>query len=167
MDQESSYNLEIRIISSNTRCRWFSFNKVVDADRTNFKDLVDEIVEKYPPRFREVVKVYYYCPMSKSNIEVSIDQELVAMFARHVETKCIYMSIAHHLPSCEPPSIPDWEDVHPISFKIPSTPSICDPCLAQISQATSQPSIQATTETHRSQSNPATEAATETHPESI
>ena len=88
MDQESSYNLEIRIISSNTRCRWFSFNKVVDADMTNFKDLVDEIVEKYPPHFREVVKVYYYCPVSKSNIEVSKDQELVAIFARQVETKC-------------------------------------------------------------------------------
>jgi hypothetical protein len=112
---------------------------VVDADRTNFKDFVDESVEKYPPRYREVVKVYYYCPVSKANIKVSKDQELVAMFARHVETKYIYMWIAHHLPSCEPPSIPDWEDMHPISFKTPSTPSINDPCLAQIIQATSEP----------------------------
>jgi hypothetical protein len=38
---------------------------------TNFKDFVDEIVEKYPPRFREVVKVYYYCLVSKANIEVN------------------------------------------------------------------------------------------------
>ena len=26
---------------------WFGFNKVVDSDTTNFKDLVDEIVDKF------------------------------------------------------------------------------------------------------------------------
>jgi len=43
MDLETCYNLEIRIIAYNTRSKWFSFSKVVDADTTNFKDLVDEI----------------------------------------------------------------------------------------------------------------------------
>jgi len=43
MDPETSYNLECRIIAYNTQSKWFSFSKVVDADTTNFKDLVDEI----------------------------------------------------------------------------------------------------------------------------
>jgi hypothetical protein len=166
MDQESSYNIEIRIISTNTRGPWYSINKVVDADTTNFKDLVNEIVDKYPPQYKEVVKVYYYCFVSKLNIEVSTDQELVAMFARHVETKCIYMSIAHHLPSCEPPPIPDWEDLHPMSFKNPSTPST-DPTTKAATEthpSQSNPSIKTATETHPCQSNPSTETATETHP---
>ena len=43
MDPETCYNLEIRIIAYNTRSKWFSFSKVVDADTTNFNNLVDEI----------------------------------------------------------------------------------------------------------------------------
>ena len=42
-DIETSFNLEIRIISPSMRGPWFGFNKVVDSDTTNFKDLVDEI----------------------------------------------------------------------------------------------------------------------------
>ena len=48
MDPASSYNLEIRIIARHTHARWFSLNKVVDADRTNFVDLVAEVETKYP-----------------------------------------------------------------------------------------------------------------------
>jgi len=43
MDPVSSYNLEIRIIARHTRDRWFSLNKVVDAYRTNFVDLVAKV----------------------------------------------------------------------------------------------------------------------------
>ena len=48
MDAESSYNLEIQIVAPNSRARWFLLNNVVDADHTNFIDLVAEVVDKYP-----------------------------------------------------------------------------------------------------------------------
>ena len=47
-DIETSFNLEIRIISPSLRGRWYGINKVVDSDTINFKDLVDEIVDKFP-----------------------------------------------------------------------------------------------------------------------
>jgi len=36
-------------------------NKVVDADRTNFIDLVAEVVNKYPSDYRDVVRLFYFC----------------------------------------------------------------------------------------------------------
>jgi hypothetical protein len=47
-DIETSFNLEIRIISPTIRGLWFGINKVVDSDTINFKDLIDEIVDKFP-----------------------------------------------------------------------------------------------------------------------
>jgi len=47
-DIETSFNLEIRIISPRLRGRWYGINKVVDSDTINFKDLVDEIMGKFP-----------------------------------------------------------------------------------------------------------------------
>ena len=35
-------------------------SKVVDADRINFKDFVDEVVETNPHGYGELVKVYYW-----------------------------------------------------------------------------------------------------------
>ena len=48
MDPCTSFNLEIRIFSPNSRCRWFSFDMVIDSDTINFKDLVDIMLDKYP-----------------------------------------------------------------------------------------------------------------------
>ncbi|RLN40151.1 uncharacterized protein C2845_PM01G32190 [Panicum miliaceum] len=123
MDPESGFNLEIRIIAYNTRSRWYSFSKVVDADTTNFKDLVDEIMDKCPCRYDDLVKLFYYAAETKSNIEVSTDQELLDMFAKHRSTKTCYLSIAYHPPSMEPPPIPTWDDY----VDVPFTPSIPDP----------------------------------------
>ena len=46
MDGNSCFKLEIRIVAPNCRGSWYSLNKFVDADFTNFKDLVDEVVDK-------------------------------------------------------------------------------------------------------------------------
>jgi hypothetical protein len=73
MDANSSYNLEIRIIGSNCRARWYSLNKVVDVDRTNFSDLVDDVVDKYPGGYGDIVTVFYFCMDSKVNIKLSTD----------------------------------------------------------------------------------------------
>ena len=93
-DIETSFNLEIRIISPSMRGPWFGFNKVVDSDTTNFKDLVDEIVDKFPCGYGDVVKLFYFCADSKSNIEIHSDQDLMNMFAKHMTSKCHHMSIA-------------------------------------------------------------------------
>ena len=58
MDAESSYNLEIRIIAPSSRARWFSLNKVMDADHTNFTDLVAEVVDKYPRNYGDIVSAF-------------------------------------------------------------------------------------------------------------
>jgi hypothetical protein len=84
-DIETSFNLEIRIISSTMRGPWYGINKVVDSDTTNFKDLVDEILD------------------TKSNIQIRSDQDLMHMFAKHMSSKCCFMSIAYHKPDVDPP----------------------------------------------------------------
>ena len=63
-------------------------DKVVDADFTNFKDLIDEVVDKYPPSFGHIVKLFYSCMDTKANIQVCSDQDLVEMFAKYEASKC-------------------------------------------------------------------------------
>ncbi|PUZ67825.1 hypothetical protein GQ55_3G465000 [Panicum hallii var. hallii] len=104
----------------NTRSKWYSFSKVVDVDTTNFKDLVEKIEDKYPCGYGDVVKLFYYAADTKSNIEVTSDQELLDMFDKHISTKKYYLSIAYHAPSVEPPPIPVSDDC--VDF--PCTPSI-------------------------------------------
>ena len=61
MDPAGNYNLEIQIIARQTRAQWFSLNKVVDADRTNFVDLVAKVENKYPSYYGDVVRLFYFC----------------------------------------------------------------------------------------------------------
>ena len=93
MDAKSSYNLEILIVAPNSRARWFSLNKVVDADRTNFTDLVAEVVDKYPHDYGDIVRLFYFCMDSKVNIQVCTDQDLIVMFAKHKASKCCMLHI--------------------------------------------------------------------------
>ena len=137
MDAESSYNLEIRIVALNSRARWFSLNKVVDADRTNFTDLVAEVVDKYPHNYGDIVRLFYFYMDSKVNIQVCTDQDLVEMFAKHKASKCCLLTVAYHSPSSEPPMIPDWDSGSTVnSVEPPFTPSIVCPSLAEPSHAT-------------------------------
>ena len=124
MDPETCYNLEYRIIAYNTQSNCFSFSRVVDANITNFKDLVDEIRDKYPPGYGDLVKLFYYAADTKSNIEVTTDQELLDMFAKHVSRKICFLSIAYYPASVEPPAIPTWDDE---CVDVPSTPSMLVP----------------------------------------
>jgi hypothetical protein len=72
---------------------------VVDSDICNFKDFVDGIVDKYPPSHHERVSVSYYDYASKTYLEVKSDQDLLAMFAKHVDSKTVSMAIAYTLPT--------------------------------------------------------------------
>jgi len=55
----------------------------VDVDFTNFTDLVDKVVDKYPPKFYHIVKLFYSCIDTKSKIQIYSDQDLLEMFAKH------------------------------------------------------------------------------------
>jgi len=110
---------------------WFGFNKVIDSDTTNFKELVDEIVDKFPCGYGDVVKLFYFCADSKSNIEIHSDQDLMNMFAKHMTSKCHHMSIAYHKPDVDPPKIPLWDNV-----EMPCTPSMSAPSYVEPSKAT-------------------------------
>ncbi|CAN6325281.1 unnamed protein product [Urochloa humidicola] len=132
MDPLTSYNLEIRIFCNNSRTRWFSYDMPVDSDTTNFKDLVDEMVDKYPCSYGDVVKLFYYCADTKTNIQVHSDQDLVDMFAKNVSSKICLMSIAYHSPTEKPPVIPLWYEYD----EVPCTPSVPVPCQVEPSQAT-------------------------------
>ncbi|KAJ1294175.1 hypothetical protein BS78_01G125400, partial [Paspalum vaginatum] len=109
MDPKTSFNLEFRIFATKSGFPWFLHIEVVDSDTMNYKDLLDEIMRKYPCSYGEVVKMYYYCAESKSNIEVCCDQDLVNMFQKNASTKTCHISIAHYDPSTNPPAIPLWD----------------------------------------------------------
>ena len=51
MDKKSQFNIEIRIVAPESRGWGYIVDKVVDPDFTNFKDLVDEVVDKCPPSY--------------------------------------------------------------------------------------------------------------------
>ncbi|KAG2588400.1 hypothetical protein PVAP13_5NG332843 [Panicum virgatum] len=132
MDPNTSFDLEIRIISRNLNSQWDLLNKVVDADFTNFRDLVDEVLEKYPPCSNEIASLFYFSMDRKTNIQICSDQDLVEMFAKHKASKCCLLSVCYHNPDSEPPEIPTWEfsgTVH--SIEAPFTPSVSCPMLPE------------------------------------
>jgi hypothetical protein len=47
---------------------------VADSDRTNYKDLVESVVEKYSPGYMEVAHIQYYDEALKTFAEVKTDQ---------------------------------------------------------------------------------------------
>ncbi|KAG2595118.1 hypothetical protein PVAP13_5KG053301, partial [Panicum virgatum] len=137
MDDNSRFKLEIQIVAPNCRGRWYSLEKIVDADFTNFRDLVDEVVDKCPPSFGDVVKLFYSCMDTKANIQVCSNQVLVEMFAKHETSKCCYMTFCYHCPGSEPPDIPVC-DVTTTSNSVaaPCTPSMPYPSIAEPSFGT-------------------------------
>lgn len=57
--------------------------KVVDADLTNYMDLIESIVEQYPLGYLEVPHMKYYDAEQKTFLEIRSDQELMLMFGKH------------------------------------------------------------------------------------
>uniref|UniRef100_A0A0E0JIQ4 PB1 domain-containing protein n=1 Tax=Oryza punctata TaxID=4537 RepID=A0A0E0JIQ4_ORYPU len=119
MDPDSSFNLEIRIVSRNSRARWFSLNQGVDADRTQFMDLLDDLVDKYPHEYGDKISLFFFCTETKSHIPVCNDQDLLEMFAKHRARRTCLLTVAYHSPSSEPPVIPHWDS---------SSLKNCEPC---------------------------------------
>jgi hypothetical protein len=91
MDPKSTYLLEIKLPGKDICC--FCFDKVVDSDTTNLKDLVDEITDQCTPGYLEVAYIQYYDADLKTfavvNTDhadlktfpvVNTDQELMSIF---------------------------------------------------------------------------------------
>ena len=128
MDPESSYLLKIRL-SGNPKMRrnefaCFHITKVVDADRCNFKDLVEEIVNAYPHGYNEIVIVFYYDALQKIFPQVTTDQELLAMFSKHVHSKVVRMTITYTEPRDVVPIPEPYTSENSEVLDIPSTPSV-------------------------------------------
>nr|TKW32067.1 hypothetical protein SEVIR_2G146100v2 [Setaria viridis] len=92
----------------------FVISMVVDSDMFNFKDFIDEIVDKYPPGYKELVTIAYYDDGSENYLEVKSDQDMLAMFARHMDSKVVNIYIAYTLPT----EIPKW---HVVSKNVPNS----------------------------------------------
>jgi hypothetical protein len=59
----------------------------VDSDRTNYRDFVESVVNKYPPGYMELVHVQYYDEALKTFHEIKSDQDLMSMFSKHCKSK--------------------------------------------------------------------------------
>jgi len=77
----------------------FCFEKVLDSYLTNFQDLVESIVDQYPPGYMEIAHLQYHDHDSKTFPEVKTDQDLMLMFEKHKKTKVVDMFIAYSHPS--------------------------------------------------------------------
>ena len=82
---------------------------VVDSDTSNYKDLVESVVEKYPPGYLKVAHIQYYDEGLKSFLEVKSDQELMFMFGKHLKRKVIIMFIVHRGPYDPYEPIIEWD----------------------------------------------------------
>jgi hypothetical protein len=125
MDDDSSFTLEIRIVSHNCRGLWYEMDKVVDGDRTNFADLIGGITNTCPQSYGDIVRMFYFCMDSKVNIPECTDQDLIEMFAKHKVSKRCMLTISYHNPKTAPPEIPSWTVVVLPNQLSPQSPLQC------------------------------------------
>jgi hypothetical protein len=83
----------------------------IDSNVINYKDLVEEIVNKYPPGYLEVAHVQYYNHDIKAFFEVLSDQDLLCMFEKNSKTKVVDMFISYCDPSEPFEPIKEYDDV--------------------------------------------------------
>ena len=67
----------------------------VDLDKINYEDIVESVVEKYPPGYLDVAHIQYYDEGLKSFLEVKSDQELMSMFDKHLKRKVVIMFVVY------------------------------------------------------------------------
>ena len=112
MDPNSTYLLEIRLFGNKKKVRkdfrCFCFDMTIDSDLTNYKDLLEEIVEKYPPGYLEIAHLQYYDHDMKEFPKVHSDQDLLSMFEKNSKTKVVDMFISYCDPSEPFEPIKEW-----------------------------------------------------------
>ncbi|WVZ48943.1 hypothetical protein U9M48_000330, partial [Paspalum notatum var. saurae] len=99
MDHNTSYILQIKMLGNPKHARkdirCVLIEKVVDADVTNIKNLVESITKQCPPGYLEVPHVQYYDEATKTFLEVKSDQDLMLMFEKHSKTKVVTMFMGY------------------------------------------------------------------------
>jgi hypothetical protein len=112
LDPNSTFCLKIKLLSNPKKVRkdvkCFNFEKVFDLDLTNYMNLVESIVQQYPPAYLEVAHVHYYDDALKTFPKVKCDQDLMSMFGKHHKTKVVHMFIAYCDPSKMYEHITEW-----------------------------------------------------------
>jgi signal peptidase I len=96
-------------------------------------DLVQEIVDAYPRGYNEVVSVFYYDELQKILPQVTTDQELLAMFSKHIHSKVVRMTITYTEPGDVVPIPEPYTSENSEVLDIPSTPSMACPVIPQAS----------------------------------
>ncbi|WVZ48904.1 hypothetical protein U9M48_000298 [Paspalum notatum var. saurae] len=99
MDHNTSYILQIKMLGNPKHARkdirCVLIEKVVDADVTNIKNLVESITKQCPPGYLEVSHVQYYDEATKIFSEVKSDQDLMLMFEKRRKTKVVTMFMGY------------------------------------------------------------------------
>ena len=77
LDPNSTYILQMKHLGNPKKARkdarCFCFEKAVDSDLTKFQDLVESIVDQYPPGYMEIAHLQYHDHDSKTFPEVKTD----------------------------------------------------------------------------------------------
>ena len=112
LDPNSTFYLKIKLLGNPKKARkdvrCFNFEKVLDSNLTNYMNLVESIVQQYPPDYLEVAHVHYYDDALKTFLEVKCDQDLMSMFEKHHKTKVVHMFVAYCDPSEMYEPITEW-----------------------------------------------------------
>ena len=72
---------------------------VVDSEKTNYKDFIQSVVDKYPPGYLEVSHVQYYDDVLRTFPEIKSNQDLLTMFDMHHKKKDVVLFIVYCDPS--------------------------------------------------------------------
>ncbi|KAK3153585.1 hypothetical protein QOZ80_2BG0177830 [Eleusine coracana subsp. coracana] len=126
MDPKSTYLLQVRLLVNPKERRpefsCYRFDKTIDSDICNFKDLVNDIADEFPHGYGETVTVFYYDAANKNYPQVKSDQELLAMFTKHIDTMVVRLTITYSKPT-DMVFVPDPEDMGHNDTTIPSEPT--------------------------------------------
>jgi len=110
---DSNYLLDIKLIGNRKNARndlkCWNFEVVVDSENTNYKDLIQSVVDKYPPGYLEVPHVQYYDDVLKTFAEVKSNQDVLTMFDIHHKRKAVVLFISYCGPSESFQPISEWD----------------------------------------------------------
>lgn len=74
------------------------------------------MVQKYPHGYLEVAHIQYYDEGSKSFPEVKTNQELIAMFHKHLRRKIVIMFVVYRGHSVPYEPVTEWDIVNLVDW---------------------------------------------------
>ena len=90
---ETNFLLDIKLISNYKKIRkdvkCWNFEMVVDSEKTNYKDFIQSVVDKYSSGYLEVPHVQYYDDVLRTFPEIKSNQDLLTMFDMNNKKKVV------------------------------------------------------------------------------